>query len=376
VNGLTAVLHNSDHTLLEDDPGREAREDVTRVAQAVAEALQRTGHQVRLVPVGEDLSVLSRLKAEGAGVVFNLCESLAADSRGELVVPALLELQGLAYTGSPALSLALALHKNKCKEVLRSRGIPTPGFVQVERLEELASLDLPFPLIVKPSREDGSVGIDFDSVVHTRPGLTRAVARVLRSFQQPALVERYIEGREVYVPILGNRGRRALPLTEIAFGPAFDGRPRVLSYRAKWDESAPECQQSASVAAVLSPEVERRCVEVALAAFEALECRDYGRVDLRVDEAGACHVIDVNPNCDLHPQAGFAKAAALAGLDYSQLASHLVELALERRHAHQAPRGTRPLAALGVAGPRRELHTRRSALRARADRRRPAAGQP
>jgi D-alanine-D-alanine ligase len=294
-----------------------------------------------------------------------------------MLVPAVLDLLGVPYTGSTALSLALALHKNKAKEILTARGVPTPAFCLVEHLEDLTRVELPFPLIVKPSREDASTGIDFDSVVTDRRGLGRAVTRVLRTFRQPALVEQYIDGREVYVPVLGNASRRSLPLTEIRFGgETFSTRPRVLSYRAKWHLESQECADSPSHPAELTPVLEARCVRVALEAFEALECRDYGRVDLRVDAQGEPFVIDINPNCDLHPQAGFARAAEAAGISYGALALHLVDLAWERRHGNQAPGSSRPPAARRVAGPHRDLLAGRGALRARAHRRGSPAGQP
>jgi D-alanine-D-alanine ligase len=372
-----AILHNHDHALLEDDPGREAREDVVRVAAAMRTALIKSKHQVSLVPVEHDLmGIHEAITSEKPDVVLNLCESLAADARGEMLIPAMLDLMQVPYTGSSALSLALALHKNKAKEILRARGVPSPDFCIVEHVEDLTRVDLPFPLIVKPSREDASMGIDFDSVVNTRQQLGRAVTKVLRTFHQPALVERFIEGREVYVPLLGNHPRRALPLSEIRFGNAFVGKPNVVSYKAKWDLDSAECIESPSEPAELPREIEARCIEVAVAAFEALECRDYGRVDLRVDAAGQPFVIDINPNCDLHPQAGFARAAEAAGLSYADLALHLVDLAWERRHGNQAPRLPRPDSARRTAEPHRDLHTGRSAVRARAHRRRAHAQQP
>lgn len=373
-----SILHNRDHTLLEDDPGREAREDVLKVAAAMTLALEAGGHTVEPVAVEHDLFAIHQaFSRRRPDLVVNLCESLAADSRGEMLVPAVLDLLGVPYTGSTALSLALALHKNKAKELLAARGVPTPAFCVVEHLEDLPRVQLPFPLIVKPSREDASVGIDFDSVVTDRKGLLRAVTRVLRTFHQPALVESYIDGREVYVPLLGNAPRSALPLTEIRFGGAtFAGRPRVLSYAAKWDTGSAECLDSPSRPAELSEELEARCVAVAMAAFDALECRDYGRVDLRVTEAGEPLVIDINPNCDLHPQAGFARAADVAGIAYADLAAHLVELAWERRHGNQATLRDRPAAARRAFGPHRDLHTGRGPLRARAHRRSSPAESP
>lgn len=364
-----AILHNRDHQLLDDDPGREAREDVERVAVALRDALSSDKRQVDLWPVADDLFDVGRqLQERRPDVVVNLCESLAADSRGELVVPALLELLGLPYTGTSSLGLTLALHKNKAKELLRARGVSTPEFCVLNSVAELVSVKMPFPLIVKPSREDASVGIDFDSVVHDKASLGKAVGRVLRTFQQPALVERFIGGREIYVPLLGNQPRRALPLTEIQFGAAFADKPKVISYRAKWEPESAECIDSPSGPCTLPADIEARCVETAMAAFEALDCRDYGRVDLRLDADGQCYVIDINPNCDLHPQSGFAKAASSAGINYPDLALHLVELALEREHGNQAHRKEGPAAARRVAGANRNLLAARTVVRARAHR--------
>jgi D-alanine-D-alanine ligase len=372
-----AILHNQDHALLEEDPGREARADVLRVAAAMLRALEKSKHKIVLVPVDQDLLGLHEaVTHQRPDVVLNLCESLAGDARGEMLVPAMLDLLRVPYTGNSALSLALALHKNKSKEILLARGVPTPQFCLVSHLEELTGVDLPFPLIVKPSREDASMGIDFDSVVNTRQELGRAVGRVLRTFHQPALIESFIEGREVYVPLLGNAARRSLPLSEIRFGNAFVGKPKVVSYKAKWDTDSDECIESPSELAILPSEVASRCIDVAMAAFEALDCRDYGRVDLRVDAHGQPFVIDINPNCDLHPQAGFARAAEAAGLSYADLALHLVELAWERRHGNQAARINPPEAARRIAEPHRDLHPGRSAVRARSHRRRVIAQQP
>jgi D-alanine-D-alanine ligase len=335
-----AILYNQDHELLEDDPGREAREDVTRVASALSEALTRGDTYAEPLPVeGSRLDFVDVLARMQPDLVINLCESVAADSRGEMVIPCLLDMLGLPYTGSPALSLGLALHKDKAKELLKARGVSTPGFARVDRLEDVGTVDLPFPLIVKPAREDASVGISGDSVVHDRAALGRAVEAILRTFHQPALVEQFIPGREIYVPLLGNHPRRALPLTEIRFGKHFEDRPNIVTYAAKWESNSPDYQDSPSgICQLEDAALEARLVKTAVEAFSALECQDYGRVDLRVSPEGVPYVIDINPNCDLHPDAGFAKAARAAGIDYPALAMRLVEIALERTHGHPTTR--------------------------------------
>jgi D-alanine-D-alanine ligase len=362
------VLHNRDHDLLEEDPGREAREDVLRVASALSEALTRGDtHAEPLAIEGDRLDFVDALRRLQPDLVINLCESMAADSRGEMVIPCMLDLLGLPYTGSPALSLGLALHKHKAKELLRARGISTPPFAVIERLEDALAVDLPYPLIVKPAREDASVGVDFDSVVYDRAGLARVAEEVLRTFQQPALVEQFIPGREIYVPLLGNTPRHSLPLTEIVFGKAFENRPNIVSYKAKWEEDSPECRDSPALPCQLEDSaMEARLVRTAMEAFTALDCLDYGRVDLRVSPEGVPYVIDINPNCDLHPAAGFAKAAAAAGMDYPTLAARIVEIALERTHGNPPHRHKGSGAARRADPPNRNVLAGRNPVRHRA----------
>jgi len=363
------LLHNADADALEEDPGREARADVERVASKLVQALGGGGFEVTVLQVGRDpTEIIPPLRARPTDLVLNLCESVGGDARGEMAIPCLLDLLGVPYSGSGPLALGLALHKDKAKELLVGRGVPTPPFQIVERLSSLEELTLPFPLIVKPSREDASVGVDFDSVVDDEKSLRDAVRRVLRSFKQPALVERFIPGREVYVSVLGNAPRTALPLSEIRFGNAFAGKPHIVSYRAKWETSSPECIDSPSVPCTLPAEVQARAVETALAAFDALGCRDYGRIDLRLSDDGRPWVIDINPNCDLHPEAGFARSAAAAGVEYSALALRLVEVALERTHGHPSRRPRRQGRPREAARSHRELLTRRGSLRARGHR--------
>lgn len=339
-----------------------------RVASALSEALTRGDTRAEPLAVeGDQLDFVDALRRMQPDLVINLCESLAADSRGEMVIPCLLDMLGIPYTGSPALSLGLALHKPKAKELLRARGVSTPPFAVVERLEDAWTVDLPYPLIVKPAREDASVGVDFDSVVHDRASLARIAEEVLRTFEQPALVEQFIPGREIYVPLLGNAPRRALPLTEIHFGKTFENRPNIVSYKAKWEADSPECRDSPSGLCVLGDEaLEARLVRTAMDAFTALDCLDYGRVDLRVSPEGVPYVIDINPNCDLHPSAGFAKAAAAAGMDYPTLAARLVEIALERTHGNPSHRKKGPGTARRADQPNRNVLTGRSAVRHRA----------
>jgi len=354
---VVTILLDDDQASPADLPGTEARVDVLHVADAVRSALVAAGHAAEVRAAGADfLATAQAIRRSGPDVVFNLCESLAGDARGEAAVAAVLEQLELPFTGSPALALGLALHKDKAKALLRGSGIPTPEWCILPEGVPIAGCPA-FPVIVKPAREDGSVGICFGSVARDPEGLRQAVLRVWR-MHQPALVERFVDGRELCVSFLGNAPRTVLPVREIRFGPSFAGRPRVVSYLAKWDPTTPEFRDTTSGACELPPAARERVVEIAQRAFEVLGCRDYGRVDLRLDGDGTPHVIDINPNCDLHPEAGFARAAQAAGIDYGALVATLLENALERARRGRVDRAPPRRGAGGAASADPELHPR------------------
>jgi D-alanine-D-alanine ligase len=240
--------------------------------------------------------------------------------------------------------------------------------LEVESVEELDFLELSWPLIVKPAREDASLGIDFDSVVRNLDEAKLAVSRILNRLLQPAILEQFIEGREIYVSLLGNQPCRALPLSEIQFGAAFSNKPKIVSYNAKWETDSPECVDSPSVSCVLDDALKTVLVDAAKRAFNALGARDYGRVDFRLSSEGQPFVIDINPNCDLHPDAGFSKAAKSAGMSYEDLALFLVQIALERHHAHSPPDTSRQRRTGQPTFTHRDVHSGGSAMRAGARR--------
>ena len=340
------VIYNRDFEGAEADPENKAREDIRDIAENVAAILARRGCVTDGLGVTDDLhSAVTSIKAFAPDVVFNLCESIGGDGRFEPLLPLLLDREEIAYTGSGPLTLGLALHKHKAKDMLRARGVPTPEAIHLTT-PDVSAVTLPFPLIVKPSREDASVGIYSESVVHDRAALERRVTFVLSRYRQPALVERYIDGREIYVSMLSRAGGppQIFPFYEIDFSEMPADRPRIVSFEGKWVEHSDEFRGTKPVlCAGLSVELEARIAGVARAAFEALELRDYGRLDIRLAEAGpdagTPYVIDVNPNCDLSDQAGgFAKAARAAGLAYDEVILRIVELALARRpHADTIP---------------------------------------
>jgi D-alanine-D-alanine ligase len=346
------VLYNTDY---DEELIAASKVDVSEVkaaAMAVHRAVAAFGLDAELAGVhGRDLEeLIVRLRHDPPDLVFNLCESLCGDTRNEVVIPAVLDMMGVAYTGPGPLAIGLCLHKDRTKGVLHQRGLPTPPGIVVTGEAELDDPTDPlglgalaYPYFLKLVREDASVGIEAGNLVADRPALIRRARELLAGFKQPVLCERFIAGREVNVTVLGNdEGARALPLHEIDFGKMPLGRPRILTYAAKWDEKHVDYEGSKPVPMRdIAPDVARAVEAAAVQSFRALGLRDFGRVDLRIDEAGQPWVIDVNPNCDLSPDAGFSRAARAAGFDYPQIIGRICELGWER-HVHRRP-GAQPL---------------------------------
>ena len=339
-----AVLYNVDYegTSEEGDPGWAARADVAVVARAVADALDDGAHEPTLVPCDGDLVGLRvRVQELAPDCIFNLCESLAGDARLESAVPLVFELLGIPCTGSSPEALSHALYKDRVKERLRAANVPTPGGGLVRSGAEataLASRELSYPLMVKPVREDGSVGITSKSVVHDDASLSEIVDDLVRRHVQPCLVERFIEGRELNVALVGFPTARVLPLCEMTFDNLPPGVPRIVSYDAKWRTgSAEDLGTVPQVHPNLPAGIAARVRRVAVEAFRAVGLRDYGRVDIRLSPDGVPYVIDVNPNCDLSPGAGMARAAAAVGMEYDALVKLIVRYALRRRNKEARP---------------------------------------
>jgi D-alanine-D-alanine ligase len=191
------------------------------------------------------------------------------------------------------------------------------------------------PLFVKPLRGDASIGVDGDSLVHDATSLMRRVLAIHEQVNDSALAEEFIAGRELYVGVLGNAEPEALPVIEMDFSGLPPGAPRVVGRAAKFEEGTAEFAGTRAVVAVLPDEVRARVQKIAVDAYRALRVRDYGRVDLRLTDAGDAYVIDVNASCYLEHKGELALAARTAGLDYRQLIERIVAHA-RARHARRA----------------------------------------
>lgn len=331
------VLYNTDYDAeLVANPGIDVS-SVEASARSIMNALIDAGYTTQLLGIhGLDVfDVLQRVRAEKPDLVFNLCESMAGEPRNEPTFVGLLDLFGIPYTGADLLGLASCLHKQRTKEILTARGIPTPPYRFLADAASLADPDLDaldYPWFVKLAHEDASVGITEENFVASPAALRKRARDMMEEFRQPILAERFIDGREINVTMLGNgAGLAVLPLHEIDFAAMPSERPRIVSYAAKWEEdhvdyagTKPVPLREATPALVAAVEAAAR------GAWTALGLRDYGRVDLRVDRAGQPWVIDVNPNCDISPDAGVARSAQVAGLSYPQLIDRIAHAAWTR----------------------------------------------
>lgn len=301
--------------------------DVVRVK----DILENRGDEVFVVPMVRSAgSFLKRLLSAKPDLVFNLCEEALEDSRHEMNVCALLDLNGIAFTGSGPLALGLALDKALTKRVLLSAGIPTPRFSIFDGNGDwTVPGGMSYPLFVKPMKEDASLGIGRDSFVETERGLIERCRYIVENYGQPALVEEYIDGRELNVSILGNDRPRPLPISEIDMGRIPDGEPRICDYSAKWARESDEYTNTVPVCpAPLEKKREEEVKGVALDSYRLLRCRGYGRVDMRLSPEGVPYVLEVNPNPCIAVDSGIVRSAAAAGLSYPDFVCRIADLAL------------------------------------------------
>jgi D-alanine-D-alanine ligase len=331
------VLYNTDY---DAEQATLTGPDVTSVrdsAKAITRALAESGHTVELSGVHgvEVYTVLAQIRAQKYDLLFNLCESMDNNSLNEPTFAGLLDLFGIRYTGADLLALASCLHKQRTKDILLAHGVPTPPYRYL--LDEAALADpaldaLDYPWFVKLAHEDASLGITEANLARDAGALRTRSLELMREYKQAVIAERYVEGREINVTVMGNGSEaRTLPLHEIDFAAMPADRPHIVSYAAKWEEghvdyagTKPVPLRDATPAMIAAVE------QVALDAYRAVELRDYGRVDLRVDADGQPWVIDVNPNPDISPDAGVTRAAAAAGMTYPQMVAEIARIALAR----------------------------------------------
>jgi D-alanine-D-alanine ligase len=319
------------HVERENKKNRRRKRKEKEVHQEVYHALKTNGHSpVYLILEGDDES-LTRLADTKTDLIFNLTESYAGDDTKDTDIAAYLELLRRSYTGAGPDGLYLAQDKALAKKIFAFHGIRTPYFATVFRGRVSWSDDIRFPVIVKPAREDGSIGIVFGSVVESIKDLMEKTEEIHEKFDSPVLIEEYIEGREIYVGVIGNDKPEALPLIELDLSHIPEGTPKIAGHEVKWAIGTRAYEKAKPVLPDdIDEETTKKIQETALQAYQALHLRDYGRIDIRLTPDGIPYVLEVNPNCWLAKKAEFAMAARKAGRSYDSLVDEITKLALAR----------------------------------------------
>jgi D-alanine-D-alanine ligase len=311
------------------------RMDVATVQEeirALVKGLRTAGFRAYAVNVEDDFYALYKtLVRRKPDAIFNLIEFFNDDPRQEFMVAGLYELLRIPYTGAPPFTLGLCQRKASTKHLLLANGIRTPRFKVMTRGPLLRRHGLRYPVIVKPAREDASAGIDNSSVVENLESMHKRVQYVWDEFDQPALVEEFVDGRELNVAILGNYPPKVLPIAEMMFSDLPPHLYPIVSYDAKWNPHHEAFHKTyTQCPADLPKKVEKRVKEVALRAYQLLGCRDYARVDIRLNKQHQIYVLEVNPNPDLTEGVAFMESAKKAGMSFSVTLGKIVEMALRR----------------------------------------------
>jgi D-alanine-D-alanine ligase len=307
---------------------RKVKED----REEIFDALGKLGHEPSYYVLDGRPQSLYGLGKCGADLVFNLTESYAGDDTKEMNVAAYMDLLELPYTGAGPHAHFLAQDKATAKKMFHFHEIRTPFFATAYRGNIDHAHDVKFPLIVKPQSEDGSIGIDAAAVVTGVKELMERVEYVQNEFDSPALIEEYIEGREIYASILGSYEKtEVLPLIELDLSKLPEGTPKIASRDVKFEtESRAYKLTKSQIAEDLDEATVQKLSETALAAYRAVKLRDYGRIDMRLTSEGEVYVIEANPNPWLSSRHEFAMAAKKSGRSYTQLIGEIVDMALER----------------------------------------------
>ncbi|MBI5404016.1 MAG: ATP-grasp domain-containing protein [Ignavibacteriae bacterium] len=314
--------------------------------KSVQRALRESEHTTKIVPVALDIyKLIDELKSDPPDIIFNLCESVDGDPTQEMNIASLFEIMKIPYTGSRALTLGLALNKSRVKEILHYYDIPTAAHYLCNNANKFSEngydkVKGKFPLIVKPSREDASIGIENKSIVQDEKELKERIQYILDVHKQPALVEEFIDGREINVSVVGNFKNSdddliVFPISEIDFTGMPEDYPKIVSYNSKWMYKTVEfaCTKAVCPAKNISPELEKIIQQTAKRVYRIVGASDYARVDFRVKD-GIPYVLELNPNpdiaSDVDEDTGFTRSGKAYGWSYETLIQNIINYSAER----------------------------------------------
>lgn len=331
--GLTYDL-KTDRTASPEDPvDINAELDSMETVEVIGRAFESGGHQVK--KIGNVRNLLAQIKDLDVDIVFNICEGYFGRNR-ESEVPQILEMYGIPFVGADALTLGLTLDKVMAKKCFIADGVPTAPYFVAHSTENLKKLNrIGYPLIVKPRFEGTSKGLTEASRVKNLAELTAQVELITKKYRQPALVEKFISGTEFTVPIIGNNPPEAMPIVQIAIDEKTDLGDMFYTY----DRVVREQTVRYACPAKISKALTKKLQETAVRAYQSVDCRDFGRVDFRVDAKGQPYVLEINPLPSLALKDAFNIFPQTMGSTYNQILNRILDYALERyglkKSAHQ-----------------------------------------
>jgi D-alanine-D-alanine ligase len=292
-------------------------------------------HDVTLIDADEH--AFEKLKEIKPSIVFNIAEGINGQSR-ESQIPAMLDMLQIPYTGSDALTLGICLNKARTKEILSYHKIPTPGFKVINKYTPIYNHSFEFPLIVKPVSEGSSKGIFSSSLVKNYDELNRELKRCINEYDQPAMIEEFLPGREFTVAIIGNdEETKVLPIIEIKYDKYPEEVEHLYSFEAKWILDTKESDFDVfDCPASIDNDLEKRISDTALNTYKVLDCKDWSRVDVRLDKDEVPNIIEINPLPGIMPDpnenSSLPKAARAAGIDYKSLIQTVLYSACKRNN--------------------------------------------
>lgn len=311
--------------------------DEQKTIDAIGHALKSLGHRVSYFPSHPKLYHDLEHAKSRVDLILNLAEGInPAGADREAQLPMLAEILGIPYTGPGPLSAALILNKVRAKEIWRSHGLQTANWQLVSAVSDLATLSLAYPLIVKPVSEGSGIGIKSGSIVNSKAELRRAVLPILTTFSNQALVEEFLPGREFTVALVGNGDSlTVLPIVEINFASFPQGAPPIDSFEAKFVYGATgQAVETEFCPAKISKVLARRISDLAVGCYRAVGCRDFGRLDIRLDSRGVPHVLEINSPpglmSDPNESSFFTISARAHGWDLPAMLAHILAAATKR----------------------------------------------
>lgn len=319
-------------TIPDDDPEFLDPKGKSATEYHVVEALRMLGHNISIIDVFDNLEAIIRdLKEAQPDLVFNLTEQYYGERCWDKNITAVLELLQIPYTGTGTVGLMLCRDKRLCKQLLGLHKVRVPDFISLPWNRTIRiPKKIHFPLVVKPALTDGSEGISNASLVSTHDALVERTHFIHERWQQDVIAEEYIEGRELYVTVLGNKRLKVFPARECLFDFDGDEGPSLATYRVKWNAKYREQWGIHFGFAELDEETERRIGRICKRAFRTLHLRDYARIDLRLRPDGNIYILEANPNPDLAFGEEVAEAAERAGCSYENLIAQIIKQALKR----------------------------------------------